>query len=141
MRLDCWDADKSPAHAEAYREQCNQDRTDRLRRANEEYYNSEEYRIEQEKELERNRALGEAIGKLIAFIIIIHFKLMLFIVTKLIVLLIFLLKTNTGKSILEFLKNYLIMVLLGLRVLLLFPFLFLQSIYLEIFKKRVVNDE
>jgi len=77
MRLDCWDADKSPAHAEAYREQCRADANYRLMRNNE-YYNSEEYRIEQEKEMQRNRELGEAIGKLIAFIIIIHFKLMLF---------------------------------------------------------------
>jgi len=109
---------------EAYREQ---KRMEQNRRNQEAYYNSEEYRIEQEEELERNRALGEAIGKLIGFIIVLHFKLALFIVKKLVVLLIFLLKTNTAKAVLEFLKNYLIMVLLGLRVLLLFPFLFLQS--------------
>jgi len=119
-----------------------QERRDWVRRQEQEaYYNSEEYRIEQEKELERNKALIEFILKLIGFIIVLHFKLTLFIVKKLVILLIFLSKTNIGKAIGEFLKNYLIMVLLGLRVLLLFPFLFLQSIYLEKFKKTDKTNE
>jgi len=133
MRLDCWDADKSPAHAEAYREQCRVDANYRRMQ----YYNSEEYRIEQEKELELDRENNRLFWEIIKNIIILFWQLTLFII----IFLVALLKTNTGKAVLEFLKNYLIMVLLGLRVLLLFPFLFLQSIYLEIFKKRVVNDE
>jgi len=118
---------------EAYREE---QRMAQNRRNQEAYYNSE-----CEKELERNRELAENISKLIVMSIILFFKLTLFIVTKLVALLIFLLKTNTAQAVLEFLKNYLIIVLLGLRVLPLFPFLFLQSIYLEIFKKTGKTNE
>jgi len=91
-----------------------------------------EARIEREKQLELDRENNRLFWEIIKNIIILFWQLTLFII----IFLVALLKTSTGKAVLEFLKNYLIMVLLGLRVLLLFPFLFLQSIYLEKFKKN-----